>query len=87
MATVVLAYYDLFGRILIVWGGMACVSAIGALLDIESGYIHFGWSFMIGALTAAILGILLVGTATRQLTYLIFVKNNPAIMGDRRVWI
>lgn len=86
MATVVLAYYDLFGRILIIWGGMALVSATTALLDVESGYLHFGWSFMVGALTAAMLGTILVATATRELTYLIFIRNNPAIMGDQRVW-
>lgn len=86
-ATIVLSYYDLFGRILAIWMLFLVVSAIGTLACWSMGFAGFGWGYLAGALVAASLALALVAEATMRLTYLLFVGNNPAVIGDMRYWI
>ncbi len=80
-ATVVLAYYDLFGRILLTWGAFAIGSAAATLLQWDQGFAAFGWGYMAGAVVGATVGLALVAEATVNLTYLLFVGNNPSVVG------
>ncbi|WP_293878444.1 MULTISPECIES: exopolysaccharide Pel transporter PelG [unclassified Sphingomonas] len=80
-ATVVLAYYDLFGRILMTWSLFAIGSAIATLLQWDQGFAAFGWGYMAGAVVGASVGLALVAEATVNLTYLLFVGNNPSVVG------
>jgi uncharacterized membrane protein len=80
-ATVVLAYYDLFGRILLTWAAFAIGSAVATLVQWDAGFAAFGWGYMAGAVIGASVGLALVAEATVHLTYLIFVGNNPAVVG------
>jgi hypothetical protein len=79
--TVVLAYYDLFGRILVTWGAFALGSALATLAQWDAGFAAFGWGYMAGALAGATVGIAMVAEASVNLTYLLFVGNNPAVVG------
>ncbi len=85
-ATIILSYCDLFGRVLIVWVLFTLASVIGTLTHLHSGFAGLGWGYMAGALVAAIGGLMLVAQALGDLTYLLFVGNNPSIMGERRQW-
>ncbi|KQT31325.1 hypothetical protein ASG29_15305 [Sphingomonas sp. Leaf412] len=80
-ATVVLAYYDLFGRILLTWGAFALASALATLGQWDAGFAAFGWGYMSGAIVGAAVGVALAGEATANLVYLLFVGNNPAVVG------
>ncbi|CAN5321866.1 exopolysaccharide Pel transporter PelG [soil metagenome] len=84
--TVILSYYDLFGRVLIVWTSFVIVSALTVLVQWHLGVAAFGMGYMTGALIAAAIGMALVLQSTSQLTYLLFVGNNPAIIGVRGRW-
>ena len=84
--TVILSYYDLFGRILLIWASFLMASAAGVLIDWNLGFAAFGRGYMIGAVTAAAVGLAVVLQSTSQLTYLLFVGNNPAIIGARGRW-
>lgn len=86
-ATIVLSYYDLFGRILAIWLLFVAASAIGTLACWNMGFASFGWGYLAGAVAAASLALALVADATMHLTYLLFVSNNPAVVGDVRYWI
>jgi len=80
--TVVLAYYDLFGRILLTWTAFAIGSAVATLLQWDAGFAAFGWGYMAGAVVGASVGIALVAEASVNLTYLLFVGNNPSVVGQ-----
>lgn len=80
-ATVVLAYYDLFGRILLTWGAFAIGSAVATLGQWDAGFAAYGWGYMSGAIVGAAVGVALAGEATANLVYLLFVGNNPAVVG------
>jgi uncharacterized membrane protein len=84
--TVILSYYDLFGRILLIWGSFVVTSALAVLVEWDMGVGVFGRGYMIGALTAAAVGLTTVLQSTSQLSYLLFVGNNPAIIGARGRW-
>lgn len=86
-ATIMLSYYDLFGRILAVWVLFVVVSAAGTLACLNLGFASFGWGYLAGALAAASLALALLAEATTRLTYLLFVGNNPAIVGGARRWL
>jgi len=79
--TVVLAYYDLFGRILLTWTAFAIGSGVATLLQWDAGFAAFGWGYMAGAVVGASVGMALVAEATVNLTYLLFVGNNPSVVG------
>ena len=79
--TVVLAYYDLFGRILLTWASFAVGSAVATLLQWDAGFAAFGWGYMAGAVIGASVGLAMVSQATVNLTYLLFVGNNPSVVG------
>ncbi|MCU6454549.1 exopolysaccharide Pel transporter PelG [Sphingomonas sp. A2-49] len=79
--TVVLAYYDLFGRILLTWTFFAIGSAVATVLQWDAGFAAFGWGYMAGAVVGASVGLALAGEATVNLTYLLFVGNNPSVVG------
>jgi len=79
--TVVLAYYDLFGRILVTWSLFAIGSAVATLAQWDQGFAAFGWGYMAGAVVGASVGLALVAEATVNLTYLLFVGNNPSVVG------
>ncbi len=85
-ATIILSYCDLFGRVLVVWTLFAVFSAIGTLAHLSAGFAGLGWGYMAGAAIAAVAGLTLVAQAIGDLTYLLFVGNNPSIMGERRRW-
>ncbi|KQM59987.1 MULTISPECIES: exopolysaccharide Pel transporter PelG [unclassified Sphingomonas] len=85
--TVVLAYYDLFGRILATWAGFAIGSAIATWLQFDAGLAAFGWGYMAGAVVGASVGIAMVAEASVNLTYLLFVGNNPAVVGNGGRWL
>lgn len=85
-ATIILSYCDLFGRVLVVWALFAVFSAIGTLAHLSAGFAGLGWGYMAGAAIAAVAGLTLVAQAIGDLTYLLFVGNNPSIMGERRRW-
>ena len=80
-ATVVLAYYDLFGRILLTWASFAVGSAVATVLQWDAGFAAFGWGYMAGAVIGASVGLAMVAQATVNLTYLLFVGNNPSVVG------
>lgn len=85
-STIVLSYYDLFGRIVLIWTVFAVSSAIATLAMWPLGFAGFGWGYLVGALTAAIFGLGLLANATGQLVYLMFVANNPSVVGKVRYW-
>lgn len=86
-ATVVLAYYDLFGRILLTWATFAIGGALATLCQWDAGFAAFGWGYMAGAVVGASVGIALVAEASVNLTYLLFVGNNPAVVGHGGRWL
>jgi uncharacterized membrane protein len=77
-ATVVMSYYDLIPRVLLVWTTFALVSAIATVASMGAGFASFGWGYMVGALAAAMVALTLMAQATSRLTYLLFIGNNPA---------
>ncbi|TVV71381.1 exopolysaccharide Pel transporter PelG [Sphingomonas solaris] len=85
-ATIVLSYYDLNGRALLASAGFLAVSAVTTLIALPQGFARFGWGYMAGAIFASIVALAATGLATRDLLYLLFVGNNPAIRGDDRRW-
>lgn len=82
-ATVALAYYDLFGRILLTWAAFALAAAVATLVQWPLGLAGFGWGYMIGAMVGATAGVALAADATVNLVYLLFVGNNPAVVGEQ----
>jgi uncharacterized membrane protein len=86
-STIVLSYYDLFGRILAVWSLFILVSAFGTLSSWDMGFASFGWGYLSGAVAAAALAVALTSEATVRLIYLLFVGNNPAAVGEKRYWV
>lgn len=84
--SIILSYYDLSGRIVAVWASFLLTSATGTLLLRDSGFAGFGFGYLIGAVTAASLAVALVSQATEKLTYLLFVGNNPAVVGNTGLW-
>jgi uncharacterized membrane protein len=86
-STIVLAYYDLFGRIVAIWSLFIGVSILGTLASWDLGFASFGWGYMAGAVAASALAIAFISEATIRLIYLVFVGNNPAVVGERRYWI
>ncbi|WP_150291410.1 exopolysaccharide Pel transporter PelG [Sphingobium estronivorans] len=84
--SIILSYYDLSGRIVAVWGSFMIASAIGTLLLRDAGFAGFGFGYLAGAVTGASLAVALVMQATGNLTYLLFVGNNPAVVGNARFW-
>ncbi|MCW1381902.1 exopolysaccharide Pel transporter PelG [Novosphingobium sp. KCTC 2891] len=83
-AAVVLSYYDLFGRIVAVWATFFAASIAATLLTWHLGFAGYGWGYMTGALAAAIMGLALVGNASSRIIYLLFVGNNPSVVGEAR---
>ena len=84
--TIILSYLDLAGRVLIVWAMFFVVSTVATLMTVHAGFAWYGWGYLAGAVMAATTGAVLVAHALWNLIYLLFVGNNPAIMGDRRRW-
>lgn len=85
--TVVLAYYDLFGRILLTWASFAAASALATWVQFDAGFAAFGWGYMAGAVVGAFVGLALVAEASIDMTYLLFVGNNPAVVGHGGRWL
>lgn len=84
--TIILSYFDLAGRVLIVWAVFFTVSAATTILTVDDGFAWYGWGYLAGAVVASTTGAMLVAQALGNLVYLLFVGNNPAIMGERRRW-
>lgn len=82
-ATVALAYYDLFGRILLTWAAFALAAAVATVVQWPLGLAGFGWGYMIGAMVGATAGVALTADATVHVVYLLFVGNNPAVVGEQ----
>lgn len=85
-ATIILSYYDLNGRALAASAAFLVVSASASWLSLDDGYARFGWGYLAGALFGAVVALAAAGLATRDLLYLLFVRNNPAIRGEDRAW-
>lgn len=85
-ATVALAYYDLFGRVLMVWAAFLAASVTCTLASFDGGFVRYGWGYLAGATVAASTSLVLVAQATRDLNFLLFVANNPAVVGSNRRW-
>ncbi|WP_440979076.1 exopolysaccharide Pel transporter PelG [Sphingomonas pseudosanguinis] len=85
-ATVVLSYYDLFARVVLIWGSFALASALATWLQWNAGFAAFGWGYMAGAVVGASVGIAMVAESTVRLVYLLFVGNNPAVVGREGRW-
>lgn len=85
--SVVLSYYDLFGRICVTWAGFALASLLATLMQWDQGFAAFGWGYLAGAIMGAALGIALVAEASVNLTYLLFVGNNPSVVGSGGRWL
>ena len=85
-ATIILSYYDLNGRALLVSAGFLAVSAGATWATRDMGFARFGWGYLAGAIFGAVVGLAAVWLATRDLLYLLFIGNNPAIRGEDRAW-
>lgn len=85
-ATMILSYYDLNGRVLLAWAGFFAGSLIGTLMIADMGFAGLGWGYLVGAVSGAIIALAGVVMANRELLYLLFVGNNPAIAGAARRW-
>lgn len=85
-ATIVLSYYDLFARVVLIWASFALASALAVWLQWDAGSAAFGWGYMAGAVVGASVGLALVADATIRLVYLLFVGNNPAVVGREGRW-
>lgn len=83
-AGVVLSYYDLFGRIGLVWTAFFIVSAGTTLATWYTGFAGYGLGYMAGAAAGAIVALALTATASLDIVYLLFVGNNPSVVGERR---
>ncbi|WP_294300877.1 exopolysaccharide Pel transporter PelG [uncultured Sphingomonas sp.] len=81
-STVVLAYFNLFGRIVAVWGAFTLTSAIATVWLWQVGVGAFGWGYLAGAVMAAAIGVAMVANATVNLIFMLFVGNNPAVVGS-----
>lgn len=86
---VFLAYFDLFGCILLVWSAFLMTSGITSMVALHSGAASYGSGYMYGAIVGATVAVTLVLNATRNLPYLLFVGNNPSIVGStsHRIWV
>ena len=85
-ATVVLSYYDLFARVVLIWASFALASALATWMQWDAGLAAFGWGYMAGAVVGASVGIAMVAESTFRLVYLLFVGNNPAVVGREGRW-
>lgn len=85
-ATIVLSYYDLFARVVLILASFALASALAVWLQWDAGSAAFGWGYMAGAVVGASVGLALVADATIRLVYLLFVGNNPAVVGREGRW-
>lgn len=79
--TVALAYFNMFGRMLAIWSVFAATSAVSTLWLWDAGYGAFGWGYLTGAVMAAAVGIAMVANASVNLIFMLFVGNNPAVIG------
>ena len=79
--TVALAYFNMFGRMVAIWTAFAITSAISTAWVWDSGYGAFGWGYLTGAVIAASVGVALVANASVNLIFMLFVGNNPAVIG------
>lgn len=75
------------GRILLTWATFAIGGALATLYQWDAGFAAFGWGCMAGAVVGASVGIALVTEASVNLTYLLFVGNNPAVVGHGGRWL
>lgn len=80
-STVVLAYFNLFGRIVAIWGAFTLTSAIATVWLWNAGVGAFGWGYLAGSVMAAAIGVAMVANATVNLIFMLFVGNNPAVVG------
>ncbi|MEO0031190.1 MAG: hypothetical protein RIS94_948 [Pseudomonadota bacterium] len=83
-AGVVLSYYDLFGRIGLAWAAFFVVSAAATLISWHSGFVGYGLGYLLGAAAGATVALVLMTTASADIVYLLFVGNNPSVVGERR---
>ncbi len=79
--TVALAYFNMFGRMLAIWTVFPATSAISTWWLWDAGFGAFGWGYLTGAVMAASVGIALVANASVNLIFMLFVGNNPAVVG------
>ncbi len=83
LAATVLSYYDLRRE-----GAMLAIifflgNLVGTSIGIVIGDSLWGWGYLAGALAAACYGVAALTLATSDLLYLVFVRNNPSVTGDR----
>jgi len=86
-ATIILSYYDLNGRAMLVSLGFLIVSGLATVQALDLGFARFGWGYLAGTLFGAVVGLGAVALATQDLLYLLFVGNNPSIRGEDRAWV
>lgn len=84
--TTILAYFDLNGRVLLIFAAFFTASAASTALTLGN-FVTLGWGYLAGAVFGAVIGIACVAFAVRDLLYLLFVRNNPSILGDSRRWV
>ena len=65
----------------------ALASALATWVQFDAGFAAFGWGYMAGAVVGAFVGLALVAEASMDMTYLLFVGNNPAVVGHGGRWL
>jgi uncharacterized membrane protein len=79
--TVALSYFNMFGRIVAIWTVFGITSAVATAWLWDARFGAFGWGYLSGAVMAAAVGVALVAHASVNLIFMLFVGNNPAVVG------
>lgn len=82
LAATVLSYYDLRREGAMLAAIFFLGNLVATLIGIAVGDSLWGWGYLAGALAAACYGVATLTLATGDLLYLVFVRNNPAVIGD-----
>ena len=79
--SVVLAYFDLRRKLLIVYFVLFASNLIFSLVFVRMGFAYYGYGFFLSALISLIVAYGLAAWSVGRLPYLTFIANNPSVKG------
>ncbi len=78
---VVLAYFDLRRKLLLVYFLLFATNTVFSLVSVRMGFAYYGYGFFLSALVTLVVAYGLAAWSVGRLPYLTFIANNPSVKG------
>ena len=78
---VVLAYFDLRRKLLLVYFLLFVTNTVFSLVSVRMGFAYYGYGFFLSALVTLVVAYGLAAWSVGRLPYLTFIANNPSVKG------